>query len=176
MKLAMKGTREQRAQLVRANRMVAAAVLSGPKLTESEVEAFTKMGNVSEDVLQIIGTNRTWLKNYSVTLGLVKNPRRPRHFDAADQPSQRTRREDARRRSERSRSVEARRPEAHGESAQVERGFALPGLPLAPHFGEPVHVDGRALPIVRRRQRLEQIHGTIEVAFDGCGRGFVIEL
>ena len=51
MKLAMKGTREQRAQLVRdMNRMVAAAVLRSPKLTESEVEAFTKMGNVSEDV------------------------------------------------------------------------------------------------------------------------------
>ena len=78
MKLAMKGTREQRAQLVRdANRMVAAAVLSSPKLTEAEVEAFTKMGNVSEDVLRIIGTNRSWLKNYGVTHGLVKNPKTP---------------------------------------------------------------------------------------------------
>jgi hypothetical protein len=78
MKLAMKGTREQRAQLVRdANRMVAAAVLSSPKLTDSEVEAFTKMGNVSEEVLRIIGTNRSWLKNYGVTLGLVKNPKTP---------------------------------------------------------------------------------------------------
>ena len=78
MKLAMKGTREQRAQLVRdANRMVATAVLSSPKLTESEIEAFTKMGNVSEDVLRIIGTNRAWLKNYSVMLGLVKNPKTP---------------------------------------------------------------------------------------------------
>jgi hypothetical protein len=74
----MKGTREQRAQLVRdANRMVAAAVLSSPKLTDSEVEAFTKMGNVSEEVLRIIGTNRSWLKNYGVTLGLVKNPKTP---------------------------------------------------------------------------------------------------
>ena len=78
MKLAMKGTREQRAQLVRdANRMVAAAVLSSPKLTESEVESFTKMGNVSEEVLRIIGTNRGWLKNYGVVLGLVKNPKTP---------------------------------------------------------------------------------------------------
>ena len=37
------------------NRLVASAVLSSPKLTESEVEAFTKMGNVSEDVLRVIG-------------------------------------------------------------------------------------------------------------------------
>jgi hypothetical protein len=77
-KLAMKGTREHRAQLVRdANRMVAAAVLSSPKLTEAEVEAFTKMGNVSEDVLRVIGMNRTWLKNYGVVLGLVRNPKTP---------------------------------------------------------------------------------------------------
>ena len=78
MKLAMKGTREQRAQLIRdSNRMVAAAVLSSPKLTDSEVEAFTKMGNVSEDVLRTIGMNRSWLKNYGVILGLVKNPKTP---------------------------------------------------------------------------------------------------
>jgi len=78
MKLAMKGSREQRAQLIRdSNRMVATAVLSSPKLTDAEVEAFTKMGNVSEDVLRIIGMNRGWLKNYGVMLGLVKNPKTP---------------------------------------------------------------------------------------------------
>jgi hypothetical protein len=78
MKLAMKGTREQRAQLVRdSNRMVATAVLSSPKLTEAEVESFVKMGNVSEDVLRIIGMNRNWLKNYGVILGLTKNPKTP---------------------------------------------------------------------------------------------------
>src|SRR6185436_11649441 len=51
-KLAMKGTRTQRAQLIRdPNKMVSSAVLSSTKLTESEIEAFAKMGNVSEDVL-----------------------------------------------------------------------------------------------------------------------------
>jgi hypothetical protein len=78
LKLAMRGTREQRAQLVRdPNKIVCTAVMSSPKLTEAEVEAFTKMGNVSEDVLRIIGMNRTWLKNYSVVLGLTKNPKTP---------------------------------------------------------------------------------------------------
>ena len=77
-KLAMKGTREQRSQLVRdTNRMVAAAVLSSPKLTESEVEQFTKLGNVSEDVLRTIGMNRGWSKNYGVVLGLCRNPKTP---------------------------------------------------------------------------------------------------
>jgi hypothetical protein len=78
MKLAMKGTREQRAQLVRdSNRMVATAVLSSPKLTEAEIEQFCKMGNVSEDVLRIIATNRGWVKNYGVVLGLVRNAKTP---------------------------------------------------------------------------------------------------
>lgn len=78
LKLAVKGTREQRALLIRdSNKIVATAVLSSPKLTEAEVEAFCKMGNVSEDVLRIIGTNRSWLKNYGVVLGLARNPKTP---------------------------------------------------------------------------------------------------
>jgi transcriptional regulator with XRE-family HTH domain len=77
-KLASKGTREQRAQLIRdPNKLVAGAVLSSPKLTDAEVESFAKMANVAEEVLRVIGTNRTWLKNYGVTLGLVKNPKTP---------------------------------------------------------------------------------------------------
>ena len=73
-----KGTREQRAQLIRdSNRIVATAVLTSPKLTESEVEAFAKMGNVSEDVLRIIGTNRAWLKNYGIVLAVTRNPKTP---------------------------------------------------------------------------------------------------
>jgi hypothetical protein len=78
MKLAMKGSKGQRAQLIRdSNKLVAAAVLSSPKLTESEVEAFAKMANVSEDTLRSIAMNRTWLKNYGVIAGLTRNPKTP---------------------------------------------------------------------------------------------------
>ena len=78
MKLAMKGTREQRAQLIRdSNRLVASAVLTSPKLTETEVESFAKMANVTEEVLRVIAANRTWTKNYGVVLGLAKNPKTP---------------------------------------------------------------------------------------------------
>jgi len=78
MKLAMKGTRSQRAQLIRdSNKIVAAAVLSSPKLTESEVEAFAKMANVAEEVLRAIAMNRTWMKNYGVAAGLTRNPKTP---------------------------------------------------------------------------------------------------
>jgi hypothetical protein len=78
LKLAMKGSREQRAQLIRdSNKMVAVAVLSSPKLNEAEVETFTKMGNVAEDVLRIIANTRGWVKNYGVVLGLCRNPKTP---------------------------------------------------------------------------------------------------
>jgi len=78
LKLATKGTREQRSQLIRdSNRMVAVAVLSSPKVNEAEVEAFAKMANVSEEVLRIISANRSWMKHYGVALGLIKNPKTP---------------------------------------------------------------------------------------------------
>jgi hypothetical protein len=78
LKLAMKGTREQRAVLVRdPNRMIAAAVLSSPKLAETEVEAFARMANVSEDVLRTISMNRGWMRKLAVAAALVKNPKTP---------------------------------------------------------------------------------------------------
>jgi hypothetical protein len=78
MKLAMKGTREQRQALIRdPNRIVSTAVLSSPKLTESEVESFARMANVAEDVLRTIGMNRSWTKNYSVIAALTRNPKTP---------------------------------------------------------------------------------------------------
>jgi hypothetical protein len=78
MKLAMKGTREQRAVLIRdPNRLVSAAVLSSPKLNTSEIEAFARMSNVAEESLRIIATNRAWIKNYAVVAALVRNPKTP---------------------------------------------------------------------------------------------------
>jgi len=77
-KAAMKGTREMRAILVRdPNKMVALAVLSSPKLTESEVESIARMGSVAEDVLRVIGHTRAWIKNYGVVLGLARNGKTP---------------------------------------------------------------------------------------------------
>jgi hypothetical protein len=78
LKAAVKGTREMRAILVRdTNKMIAAAVMSSPKLTEQEVEAIARMASVSEDVLRIVAGNRSWMKNYKIALGLVKNPKTP---------------------------------------------------------------------------------------------------
>lgn len=78
LRAAMKGTREQRAILIRdPNKMICSSVLSSPKVSAPEVESFARMQNVSEDVLRIIGSNRAWLKSYGVVIALTKNPKTP---------------------------------------------------------------------------------------------------
>ena len=78
LKAAVKGSREMRAILIRdTNKMIAAAVLSSPRLSEQEVEGFARMPNVSEDVLRIIGATRAWMKNYGIAVALTRNPKTP---------------------------------------------------------------------------------------------------
>lgn len=78
LRAASKGSREMRAILIRdPNKMISATVLSSPKLTEQEVATFSRMTNVGEEILRIIGSNRAWTKNYGVVLGLTKNPKTP---------------------------------------------------------------------------------------------------
>ena len=78
MGVAMKGSREERAILIRdPNRLVSTSVLSSPKLTETEIEAIAKMANVGEEILRIVGSNRAWVKNYNVVLALARNPKTP---------------------------------------------------------------------------------------------------
>jgi hypothetical protein len=78
MSRATKGTREERAILIRdPNKLISVAVLSSPKLTDSEVEAIAKMSSVSDEILRIISTNRNWMKNYVVVSALARNPKTP---------------------------------------------------------------------------------------------------
>ena len=75
---ALKGTREERAILIRdPNRLVATAVLGSPRITETEIESIAGMKSVSDEILRQIGANRDWTKRYGVIANLVKNPRTP---------------------------------------------------------------------------------------------------
>jgi hypothetical protein len=75
---ATKGTREERAILIRdSNKMVAVAVLSSPKLSESEVEGISRMANVSEEILRTIAHTRAWVKSYAIVSALTKNAKTP---------------------------------------------------------------------------------------------------
>jgi hypothetical protein len=75
---ATKGTREERAILIRdPNKLIAVSVLSSPKLTDSEVESIAKMTSVSDEILRIISNNRSWMKSYAVVSALARNPKTP---------------------------------------------------------------------------------------------------
>ena len=77
-KLALRGTRDQRSVLVRdPNKVVAVAVMGSPKLNPTEVEAIARMTSVQEEVLRIIGTSRDWVKYYPIVAALVGNAKTP---------------------------------------------------------------------------------------------------
>jgi hypothetical protein len=76
--LAMRGSKEERAILIRdSTKLVAVAVLESPKVSESEVETFATQKNVLEAVLRTIPLKRKFMKNYSIMRNLVSNPRTP---------------------------------------------------------------------------------------------------
>lgn len=76
--LAMKGSREERAILIRdPNKIVAVAVLTSPKMTETEIESIAKMASISDEILRIIANNRAWTKRYGIIVALARNPKTP---------------------------------------------------------------------------------------------------
>jgi hypothetical protein len=78
MKLAMKGDREARSILIRdSNRVVCAAVVNNPRVTEQEIENIAAMRTVSDEVLRLIALNRSWARSYPIIHNLARNPRTP---------------------------------------------------------------------------------------------------
>jgi len=76
--LALKGGRSERALLIRdPNKLVQRCVLQSPRLTDSEVENFATMTNLSIEVLRGISMLRVFMKNYTVAKNLVNNPKTP---------------------------------------------------------------------------------------------------
>lgn len=76
--LAIKGSREERAILVRDGvRVVSDAVLKSPRITEEEVDLFAALRNVGESVLRGIALSRRFMRRYNVKRVLTANPRCP---------------------------------------------------------------------------------------------------
>ena len=77
-KLARKGDREARSILIRdSNRIVSAAVINNPRITDHEVENISSMRTVSHEVLRLISLNRGWARSYTIIHNLCRNPRTP---------------------------------------------------------------------------------------------------
>ena len=78
MQLAFKGGREERMALIRDSaRLVQRAVMQSPKLTEREVEGFASITSLTEEVLRLIATSRSYRKNYTIAKNLCFNPKTP---------------------------------------------------------------------------------------------------
>jgi regulator of extracellular matrix RemA (YlzA/DUF370 family) len=78
MKMARKGDREARSILIRdSNRVVAAAVINNPRITDHEIENIASMRTVSQEVLRLIAMNRAWARSYTIIHHLCRNPRTP---------------------------------------------------------------------------------------------------
>jgi hypothetical protein len=78
LRLAIKGDREVRNFLIRdPSRLLQLAVLSNPRISDTEITAIAHSKNVDEEVLRRISTNREWVKIYQVRAALSKNPKTP---------------------------------------------------------------------------------------------------
>ena len=76
--LAFTGGRAERMLLIRdPNKLIQRAVLQSPKLTDSEVEAFSAMTNLTGEILRVISATRIFMKNYTIVKNLVNNPKTP---------------------------------------------------------------------------------------------------
>ncbi len=79
--LALKGDRTIRGILIRdSNKMVSSGVVKNPKVNDAEIEKYSKIKGISEEVLRIMCMNRGWTSNYTIVHNLTLNPRTPLTF------------------------------------------------------------------------------------------------
>ena len=77
-RLATLGNAFDRGELIRdSNRVVALAAIKSPGVKDQEVIKYAGNRGLSEDVIRYIADKREWLKNYTVKLALVSNPKCP---------------------------------------------------------------------------------------------------
>lgn len=80
-RLAETGGEDARAILVKdPNKLVALAVMRNPRMREDEIVSIASSRSVIPEVLTLIATTRKWVKNYSVKVALVNNPKTPVHI------------------------------------------------------------------------------------------------
>lgn len=78
MKLGMLGNMTARALLIRdTNRLIRAAVMRNPRLSDNEVLEFARNANMEDQVLRLIAKSKAWMKIYPVKVAIVSNPKTP---------------------------------------------------------------------------------------------------
>ena len=75
---AIKGGADARRTLIRdGSKVVQRAVLQSPRLTDQEVESFASMSSLTDEILRLIASNRSFRKNYVVVRNLMNNAKTP---------------------------------------------------------------------------------------------------
>lgn len=76
--LAFRGDRTARMLLIRdRNKLVCAAVMRNPRMSEQEAEQIAAMRNVEDEVLRLLSTRRDFMSKYNIVLNLCRNPKTP---------------------------------------------------------------------------------------------------
>lgn len=77
-KTALTGDKEWRTILLKDNnKLVSAAVLKNPRITEGEVLTIAKSQIQNDEIMRLICANKEWLKNYQIRKALVENHKTP---------------------------------------------------------------------------------------------------
>jgi hypothetical protein len=77
-KIGLTGDKEWRALMIKqANKLIQAAVLRNPRITDGEVLTIANNRSSSEDLIRMILLNKDWMKNYDIKKALITHPKTP---------------------------------------------------------------------------------------------------
>jgi hypothetical protein len=77
-KMGLTGDKEWRALMIKqSNKLIQAAVLKNPRITDGEVLTIANNKSSSEDLIRMILLNKDWMKNYEVKKALIIHPKTP---------------------------------------------------------------------------------------------------
>lgn len=77
-KMALTGDKEWRSIFLRdSNKLVSAAALNNPRITDGEVLNLAKLKTTSDELIRIIIMNKDWMKSYEMKKAITFHPRTP---------------------------------------------------------------------------------------------------
>ena len=77
-KMGLTGDKEWRALMIKqSNKLIQAAVLKNPRITDGEILMIAKNKSSSEDLVRMILLNKEWMKIYEIKKAMVTHPKTP---------------------------------------------------------------------------------------------------
>ena len=77
-KMGLTGDKEWRALMIKqSNKLIQAAVLKNPRITDGEVLTIANNKSSSEDLIRMILLNKEWMKLYEIKKALITHPKTP---------------------------------------------------------------------------------------------------